>query len=229
MTDEELEAELAKLTPEEREELVKHLEAKESGALSGQASRQLTQKVQTTINAKKVSPTVMKVSSVLAKRAITKLAIFPVCTDSDGLSLYTFGVTSANKFLGVAGNVILLSDKIIEYNDQCQVLAKAKAVNGDINGIMHFPVSNCNDVSIGSTVLSDGGATYLVEDIKECDVLERVCGSALKVKIGELSFSDVQTINSVIKTCSNGCFNGACLPETAIKINPDVTKVIVKQ
>ena len=39
LTDEELEAELAKLTPEERVELLADLEAKEGGALAGQASR----------------------------------------------------------------------------------------------------------------------------------------------------------------------------------------------
>src|SRR3989344_8661003 len=38
LTDEELEAELGKLTPEERAELLNDLEAKESGALAGQAS-----------------------------------------------------------------------------------------------------------------------------------------------------------------------------------------------
>lgn len=37
LTDKELEAELSKLTPEQREELLKDLEAKESGALAGQA------------------------------------------------------------------------------------------------------------------------------------------------------------------------------------------------
>ena len=39
MTDEELQAELAKLTPEERAELLADLDAKESGALAGQGTR----------------------------------------------------------------------------------------------------------------------------------------------------------------------------------------------
>lgn len=39
LTDEELDAELAKLTPEEKAELLKDLETKESGALAGQATK----------------------------------------------------------------------------------------------------------------------------------------------------------------------------------------------
>lgn len=64
MTDEELEAELAKLTPEEREELLADLEAKEGGALAGQAYQ--AKYVQ------KISPKVLKTSSTLVKQAIGK-------------------------------------------------------------------------------------------------------------------------------------------------------------
>jgi len=45
LTDEELEAELAKLTPEEREQLLADLESKESGALAGNAFKAYVGKV----------------------------------------------------------------------------------------------------------------------------------------------------------------------------------------
>jgi len=58
LTDDELEAELAKLTPEEREELVKDLENKESGALAGQAS---AKKIAGSAYAQKISPKAARV------------------------------------------------------------------------------------------------------------------------------------------------------------------------
>lgn len=58
--------ELAKLTPEEREELLTDLEAKESGALAGQAYK--AKYVQ------KVSPKVLKASPTLVKQAVRKLS-----------------------------------------------------------------------------------------------------------------------------------------------------------
>lgn len=65
MSEEELQAELAKLTPEEREELLADLEAKESGALAGQA-----------VKAKyvgKVSAKLLTVKPALVRQAITTL------------------------------------------------------------------------------------------------------------------------------------------------------------
>ncbi|HLD79367.1 MAG TPA: DUF4215 domain-containing protein [Candidatus Nanoarchaeia archaeon] len=66
LTDEELDAELAKLTPEERAELLADLEAKESGALAGQASKEFTAKY-----ARKISPKVLRVSTIKLKYRLT--------------------------------------------------------------------------------------------------------------------------------------------------------------
>lgn len=90
MTDEELEAELAKLTPEEREALVADLENKEGGALAGQA-------VSASIAAKyKIST---KVATVPKAKVITfaKTKFQPTsvsfCIESDnGADYYVKGV-----------------------------------------------------------------------------------------------------------------------------------------
>lgn len=79
MTDEELKAELAKLTPEERAELLADLEAKESGSLAGQA-----------VKAKyvgKVSARLLTAKPALVRSAIATLPSATVgqttCSDTD--------------------------------------------------------------------------------------------------------------------------------------------------
>lgn len=80
LTDEELKAELEKLTPEEREALVKDLESQKSGALSGQAIRAKTYAV-------KISPKVVQASPEVVKQAISKLAIVPQKVQAEAVFL----------------------------------------------------------------------------------------------------------------------------------------------
>src|SRR3989344_3002949 len=70
MTDEELEAELAKLTPEEREQLLADLESKESGALAGQA---VAKKIARSAYAQKISPKAAKVVTRASRVQVTQI------------------------------------------------------------------------------------------------------------------------------------------------------------
>src|SRR3989344_1507619 len=82
LTDEELEAELAKLTPEERAELLKDLESKDDGALAGQAGA----------GKYKVSSKLTTVSKSKINNILTNF-----CLDSDGDNSKIYGTASKGK------------------------------------------------------------------------------------------------------------------------------------
>ena len=73
LTDEELEAELAKLTPEEREELLADLESKESGALAGKGSADRLTTTPKKTYAQKMSPKVAKVVARASPAQVTQI------------------------------------------------------------------------------------------------------------------------------------------------------------
>lgn len=116
LTDEELKAELAKLTPEEREELLKDLEAKEGGALAGQA---YARKIANSAYARKVSPTAVRriavTPSTQVKLVVNKLSVvgtvkaieqhFEVCVDLVGnvTSVYSGSPDQVSALEGVVG------------------------------------------------------------------------------------------------------------------------------
>src|SRR3989344_7785399 len=91
ITDEELEAELAKLTPEEREQLLADLESKESGALAGQA---VAKRIAGSAYAQKISPKaatyVTRASSVETQKIkkVVEALVFYSCSDPDGNNIY---------------------------------------------------------------------------------------------------------------------------------------------
>jgi len=130
MTDEELEAELAKLTPEEREQLLADLESKEGGALAGQASR-----------AKYVSKVSPKVARVVARASKSKIqAILEKrlikCTDSDGYDLFVKGTTEGR--LNLTINTVA---PFGTYTDFC-IDPNSPFVNNP------SPIDNCNNGTV---------------------------------------------------------------------------------
>ena len=93
----------------------------------------------------------------------------------------------------------IFSSILCSDNDGGLDYSKSGTVSTLFNGI---PVGTYQDQCFSSTVLNEGYCKRLL-------------------------FSSSLSIQSY--TCPNGCKDGACLPETAIKINPDVAKVIVKK
>ena len=69
LTDAELEAELAKLTPEERAELLADLESKESGALAGQA---INYAIKTKLSPRVAAAPVSQLKKAISKTSLTK-------------------------------------------------------------------------------------------------------------------------------------------------------------
>ena len=127
LTDEELEAELAKLTPEEREELLADLEKEDSGALAGQAFRKSTSW------AKKISPRTVQNSKLRIQAAARTVAsrgttadsaqVAPLpCVDSDQQSnpLNPNAATLAS--YSVKGSVLVTENgkKVDDKTDYCQ-------------------------------------------------------------------------------------------------------------
>lgn len=226
------------MTPEEREELVKHLEAKESGALAGQAQFQLTKNVQKTITAKKVSPKVLKVSPALMKQAIAR-----VCTPKTNAELCLQDQTCGDLPNGCGGVVQcgnLCGDLKKPYCYVNKCLSSESELCTDSDGGMDYYVKGTvlglfpdySQNPQGDLILQERTDTCFPKNAQtgatagtptshcspgDCGVLEFYCGE---------SKSD---FNSII--CPNGCKDGACCSEAGCptSISPEATKQVAIQ
>ena len=202
MTNAELEAELAKLTPEERVALIAELEAKDS-TFAGQA-------VSTSIAAKyKISTKVAGVSKVkvitVAKRIQVKRIQVNThsakvvarlnelaCTDSDD---------NPEVYLGPG------------YHEE-NVYVKGTVVGHKFNS-SEMPLPPGSDYVVqpgGKVTVSDYCLNAANPSRTGTHVVEYECGIWNKVGIDGVNHAQYPIIRLTTVLCPNGCSDGACLP-----------------
>ena len=175
MTDEELEAELAKLTPEEREALIKDLETQEKGAFAGQAVA-------------KYSPKLAGVSKDRMQAILQK----PTCTDSDGGKDYFKS--------GATTNMNLPEDKRVN-QDECRLKLEVSVKDGNIGTPSFFYYGepmNCDKYKVGSIFFYKNlyaSGNVQVISVEGCELEEVFCLDA--------NSNRSETINCPYG-CSNG-------------------------
>lgn len=206
-----MEAELAKLTPEEREQLLKDLESKEKGALAGQA-----------ISAKYVvSPKVLRASKTQVQAMVEKLE--KPCIPKTPEQLCIPSETCGSFKDGCGGNVWCGGDEFCgnnnkpycfynkcrpeffcEDSDQAKAaLTKGRAVG--YNNAFFYTGS-------GDPLYSNGQHKYVEKDDVCMDdklLMEYYCYTGHHKGAGDVV---VSTVVSDVMLCSTSCKDGACLP-----------------
>src|SRR3989344_234574 len=218
LTDEELQAELTKLTPEERAELLKDLEGKEDGALAGQAV------------AGKYG-----LSSKLKATKTNALKEFLQCFDTDGGP----NTHLAGAAYGIGGfSVTYAKDGMSVYNDYskkedlCEVkyTLRDKKSGESRQVVRPYGVKSCDQYGFkglwpGATTIKIGDpfdygfivGKYNLENIEECGVTERVCKVFKDITVKQASGSEKNyasyplVINLTEVPCTKGCSDGACI------------------
>jgi len=194
MTDEELEAELAKLTPEEREELLADLESKESGALAGQAYSAAVAKY-------KLPAKVATVSKAKVVLIAKKITLPTQCPNKCFVKVH----------LEPINNIDVSTKYFIEGSQYFYVGQES---------YWNWHISNCKEIDFGESVpVGPQGAGGIVREIYGC-YKKQICGPEQEGTLSE---------DTGMIPCPYGCSNGACLPETTTKLNPEAAKVIAQK
>jgi|SRR3989338_7344098 len=223
LTDEELEAELAKLTPEEREQLLADLEAKDSGALAGKGYASAIAK---TTYSKKVSPKVVKAITRASPAQVTQIRA--AVTKVETVIKADVDLVKICK-PKTGAELCILEQTCGDFSDGCGGVVQCGNLCGDLRPdcIMNrcvWPGNFCEDSDGGIDLLKRGDVTSrLTEDHsiqqdsdlcyrnldkvndcdgKECTVVEYSCA------FGTQSFGSTYEYFP----CPNGCKDGACLP-----------------
>src|SRR3989338_876332 len=150
MTDEELEAELAKLTPEEREKLLADLESKESGALAGQAYSAAVAKY-------KLPAKVATVSKAKVVLIAKKITLPTQCPNKCFVKVH----------LEPINNIDVSTKYFIEGSQYFYVGQES---------YWNWHISNCKEIDFGESVpVGPQGAGGIVREIYGC-YKKQICG-----------------------------------------------------
>jgi len=189
MTDEELEAELAKLTPEEREQLLADLESKESGALAGQA---VNYAIKT-----KVSPRVAYAPVSQLRKTIAKIKTG--CTPKTNAELCFLDQTCGDIPDG-CGGVVQCGNLCGDFkkphcqNNEC---VSGEEVTAEKTDYVQPPLPGCSDTDGGMFPLKKGNVEGSADTcLEENKLREYFCKD-------ELPTFDIISCNE--------CINGQCI------------------
>ena len=237
-TDEELKAELSKLTPEERAQLLKDLDNEEGGAFAGQAIRTRYPSISANAASRIAATPKAQVQAVVSSLSDTldpKLVNLnlPACTDSDdnpdgsqyypgheeniylqGIATGRPNINSSNPGDWAAGS-IYLAGPVGKHEDFCNLYVRATD-KSDIQKrtpfYVHVKVNNCNDIKVGDDFKE--GPNYddwKIDSIEGCDVKEFECSIFSHVTVAGYDNYLFPLVRDNYLNCPNGCKDGACI------------------